>query len=49
MIEKIKMETRRYAKRQLTWFRKNKESIWLNGQNTLEENINAILKEINWK
>jgi len=23
MIEKIKMETRRYAKRQLTWFRKN--------------------------
>ena len=25
MIEKIKQETRRYAKRQLTWFRKNKE------------------------
>ena len=24
MIEKIKMETRRYAKRQLTWFRKDK-------------------------
>lgn len=29
MIEKIKMETRRYAKRQLTWFRKNKQTIWL--------------------
>ena len=28
MIEKIKMETRRYAKRQLTWFRKNKQTIW---------------------
>ena len=26
MIEKIKMETRRYAKRQLTWFRKYKRS-----------------------
>lgn len=32
MIEKIKMETRRYAKRQLTWFRKNKQTIWLDGQ-----------------
>ncbi len=30
MIEKIKMETRRYAKRQLTWFRKNKEITWIN-------------------
>lgn len=29
MIEKIKQETRRYAKRQLTWFRKNKQTIWL--------------------
>ena len=27
MIEKIKMETRRYAKRQLTWFRKDKSRI----------------------
>lgn len=30
MIDKIKMETRRYAKRQLTWFNKNKEIYWLN-------------------
>ena len=29
MIEKLKMETRRYAKRQLTWFRKNKETHWI--------------------
>jgi len=43
MIEKIKMETRRYAKRQLTWFRKNKETIWLNGEETTEENIRIIL------
>ena len=29
MIEKIKRETRRYAKRQMTWFRKNKQTIWI--------------------
>ena len=30
MIEKIKMESRRYAKRQITWFKKNKDTYWLN-------------------
>lgn len=29
-IEKLKMETRRYAKRQLTWFRRNKSINWIN-------------------
>ena len=43
MIEKIKMQTRRYAKRQLTWFRKNKETIWLNGEDDIEKNIQYIL------
>ena len=28
-IDKIKQETRRYAKRQLTWFRKNERIEWL--------------------
>ncbi|MEE1321941.1 MAG: tRNA (adenosine(37)-N6)-dimethylallyltransferase MiaA [Acutalibacteraceae bacterium] len=28
-LEKLKMETRRYSKRQLTWFRKNKKINWL--------------------
>ena len=28
-IEKIKMESRRYAKRQFTWFRRNEEAIWI--------------------
>lgn len=28
-IDKIKQETRRYAKRQLTWFRKNKRIQWI--------------------
>lgn len=47
MIDKIKQESRRYAKRQLTWFRKNKETIWINGLDSIEENINIILEESN--
>ena len=46
MIEKIKQESRRYAKRQLTWFRKNKQTIWLDGQENIETNINRILEEM---
>lgn len=44
MIEKIKRETRRYAKRQLTWFRKNKNTIWLNGEEDIQNNIKIILE-----
>ena len=47
MVEKIKLETRHYAKRQLTWFRKNKEIIWLNGLDEKQNNINIILKGVN--
>ena len=46
MIEKIKIETRRYAKRQLTWFRKNKQTIWLNAEDMIQDNIQKILKDI---
>ncbi len=46
MIEKIKMETRRYAKRQLTWFRKIENIDWLNGLEDIENNLNIILKKI---
>ena len=45
-VEKIKQESRRYAKRQLTWFRKIENITWLNGLNSLEENIDIILNEI---
>ena len=45
MIEKIKQETRRYAKRQLTWFRKYKNLIWIDGLNDLQNNIDIILEE----
>jgi len=31
-IEKIKQNTRHYAKRQLTWFKKDKEIIWLDAE-----------------
>ena len=44
MIEKIKKETRHYAKRQLTWFRKNKETIWLDGEKSTDENVSIILE-----
>ncbi len=47
MIEKIKMETRRYAKRQLTWFRKNKQTTWLEGTNEIQNNVNIILEVSN--
>lgn len=43
MIEKLKMETRRYAKRQMTWFRKNKQTIWLAGDAKKEDNIQIIV------
>ena len=41
MIDKIKMETRRYAKRQITWFKKNKQTIWIGPQD-----LQKILDEI---
>ena len=47
MIDKIKQETRRYAKRQLTWFRKNKQTIWLDAQDKIQNNINIILEGLN--
>lgn len=49
MIEKIKLETRRYAKRQLTWFRKYNNLTWLNAQNDLQDNIRIILEEYSGK
>ncbi len=49
MIEKIKMETRRYAKRQLTWFRSYKDAIWLDGLDKRENNVRIIMEEIGEK
>lgn len=47
MVEKIKLETRHYAKRQLTWFRRNKQIIWINGLDSIQNNINIILEGVN--
>ena len=47
MIEKIKQDSRRYAKRQFTWFRKNKQTIWIDGQAKISDNIDIILEETN--
>ena len=46
MIEKIKLETRHYAKRQLTWFRRNKNIIWLDGLSERNTNIKIILDSV---
>ena len=42
-IELIKLETRHYAKRQLTWFRKYEDAIWLEGGKD-EENVSIIVE-----
>ena len=46
MIEKIKKESRHYAKRQLTWFKKYENITWINGQDDLNKNINTIIEKI---
>lgn len=38
-IEKIKQNTRRYAKRQLTWFRKNEQIHWLDIKNKTKKEL----------
>jgi tRNA dimethylallyltransferase len=45
----IKQNTRRFAKRQLTWFRKDKEMIWLNAadENLTDNMLSAIESSIN--
>ncbi|HBQ86744.1 MAG TPA: tRNA (adenosine(37)-N6)-dimethylallyltransferase MiaA [Syntrophomonas sp.] len=48
MVQEIKKETRRYAKRQLTWFRKDSRITWINPQeyrdyNEMIKNISAYM------
>lgn len=47
MIDKIKQESRRYAKRQITWFKRYKDAIWLDGEN--KNNDKIILEKFNEK
>lgn len=46
MVEKLKMESRRYAKRQITWFKAIEGIIWLDGNQQVQNNVNIILEEI---
>ncbi|GGD12093.1 tRNA dimethylallyltransferase [Hyunsoonleella pacifica] len=41
-ISEIKKNTRRFAKRQLTWFRKNEDIIWFNYKDDISKIIEAI-------
>jgi tRNA dimethylallyltransferase len=43
MVEKVKMETRRYAKRQITWFKKNKQTVWIDASKG-NGNIDEIIR-----
>lgn len=47
MIEKIKTESRRYAKRQLTWFRKYENITWIDGLDDVQKNIEIIINNYN--
>ena len=51
-IDKIKLDSRHYAKRQLTWFRREKETIWINRpsfDSSQEKILNFIIKNVNEK
>ena len=45
-ISEIKKNTRRFAKRQLTWFKKNKDTFWFDYQTNVNEIIATIERNI---
>ncbi|WP_299224288.1 tRNA (adenosine(37)-N6)-dimethylallyltransferase MiaA [uncultured Psychroserpens sp.] len=45
-VSEIKKNSRRFAKRQLTWFKKNENTLWFNYNTDTEEIINVISKKI---
>lgn len=45
-IEQIKMNTRRFAKRQLTWFKRNENTFWFDFQTETSTIINTISEKI---
>ena len=48
-ISEIKKNTRRFAKRQLTWFRKNEDIIWFEHNSNTEDIVHTINNKINEK
>lgn len=47
-ILKLKQETRRYAKRQITWFKNKLDIIYLDGKKGINELTNEIIKSQNY-
>ncbi|TXF77402.1 tRNA (adenosine(37)-N6)-dimethylallyltransferase MiaA [Chryseobacterium sp.] len=47
-MEEIKKNSRRFAKRQLTWYRKEENIHWVNFENSLEESL-SLLNRLNLK
>ena len=45
-IEKTKQDVRNYAKRQLTWFRREPDAIWLGGFGDEREAIDALISRL---
>lgn len=48
-IEKIKLSTRHYAKRQMTWFRRDERIHWINSGENIKEQAEKILSEYHYK
>jgi tRNA dimethylallyltransferase len=48
-VEKIKQHSRQYAKRQLTWFKKNQDTTWFHPQDfsRILQHVNAIIEQRN--
>lgn len=44
-VEEIKKNTRRFAKRQLTWFKKNKDTLWFDYEMPLQKILCTLEKE----
>lgn len=46
-VSEIKKNTRRFAKRQMTWFKKNKSTLWINYQYDLDKVLDFLNNKIN--
>ena len=47
-LEQVQQSSRRYAKRQLTWFRRNEEIRWLDASRPFEEVFSAARQGISF-
>lgn len=45
MVRLVKRNSRRYAKRQLTWFRRDDDNVWLDATTPVRDLVDAILRK----